>query len=531
MFNILTEPQFRINTTNSVYTVALPEVYAALMADEVGAFPMLRPHQRHGWHAFLVQLGALAMYRAKVDTPPDDTKIWTELIRRLTPEFPDDEPWQLVVDDITKPAFMQPPARAYEREKDYKNTVAAPDELDMLVTSKNHDLKSIVATGASADDWLFALVTLQTMEGFGGAGNYGISRMNGGLGSRPAFTLAPSERFGARVRRDITAVLEIRPTLLAEFPMTDGGEGLLWTIPWDGTTAESLPVSRLDPLYIEVCRRIRLRGRADGTLYGMRTSSKAARIEGKDLKGRTGDPWVPVNRKRDNLPLTLAAGGFTYKRVTEYLTPTEWEMPALLRPTRDEQNSSDSMQLVARAMVRGQGKTEGYHERIIPLRPKTVRLFGRAGGTQELGDVGRQRIEQVGIVQRILSHAIQVFAARGNADGVSPEHRALARPWLNKLDEIVDRTFFEDLQTEFEADDKTSETNGCRTTTKAAWLTKLVAFCTTPKTRFPAQPYTATVRVSTPRDCLRDGYGVTAACRFCFSRRKRTTNNDHHASN
>lgn len=256
---------------------------------------------------------------------------------------------------------------------------------------------------------------------------------------------------------EITALLEYRPTLLAEFPMTDGGEGLLWTAPWDGTAAESLPVSRLDPLYLEVCRRIRLRIHEDGTLYGIRTSSKAARIEGKDLKGRIGDPWIPVNRKRDNLPLTLAAGGFTYKRVTEYLT--EWGPPLLLRPTEAEQHSSDTMQLVARAMVRGQGKTEGYHERIIPLRPKTVRLFGRAGGAQELGDIGRQRIEQVGIVQRILSHAIQVFAARGNADGVSPEHRALARPWLNKLDEIVDRTFFEDLQTEFEADDDASRQN------------------------------------------------------------------------
>ena len=52
-----------------------------------------------------------------------------------------------------------------------------------------------------------------------------------------------------------------------------------------------------------------------------------------------------------------------------------------------------------------------------------------------------------------MSHAVQVFAARGDADKVSPEHRVLARPWLNKLDEIVDRTFFDDLQTEFESDD------------------------------------------------------------------------------
>ena len=313
MLNLLTEPVIRMDKSSGARVKAsLPAVYAALMreGDAVEAFPALRPHQRHAWHAFLVQLGTMTMHRAGLTEPPKDTDEWRSLLRRLTPDYLDDEPWQLVVDDLTRPAFMQPPARSKEREKDYKTAVTTPDELDMLVTSKIHDVKSVVATQASADDWIFALITLQTMEGFGGAGNYGISRMNGGLGSRSAFTLAPSERAGAHVWRDITALLEYRPRLLAEFPMADGGKRLLWTIPWDGTTAESLPASRLDPLYIEVCRRIRLRIRADGTLYGIRTSSKGARIEGKDLKGRTGDPWVPVNRKRDNSALDLGRRGF-----------------------------------------------------------------------------------------------------------------------------------------------------------------------------------------------------------------------------
>ena len=66
---------------------------------------------------------------------------------------------------------MQPPASSKEREKDYKNPVLTPDQLDMLVTSKNHDLKSTVAGQTNFNDWIFALVTLQTMEGFAGAGN------------------------------------------------------------------------------------------------------------------------------------------------------------------------------------------------------------------------------------------------------------------------------------------------------------------------------------------------------------------------
>ena len=312
MLNMLAEPLIRFDQTCGTRAVAsLPEVYAALMNNLVVAFPALRPHQRHAWHAFLVQLGAMAMHRANTDTPPETAEEWAKLIRGLTPDYPDDEPWQLVVEDITKPAFMQPPARTREREKDYKNTVATPDELDMLVTSKNHDLKSSVATQAGVDDWLFALITLQTMEGFGGAGNYGISRMNGGMGSRPAFTLAPSEGLGAHLRRDIIALLERRNSLIEQYPMEHGGIGLLWTKPWDGTKPEELRLDQLDPFYIEVCRRIRLRCDASGNLTGVRTSSKAARIEAKAVNGQTGDPWTPINTK-ENKSLTLASGGFTY---------------------------------------------------------------------------------------------------------------------------------------------------------------------------------------------------------------------------
>ena len=204
----------------------------------------------------------------------------------------------------------------------------------------------------------------------------------------------------------------------------------------------------LDPLYIEVCRRIRLRPGADGQLNAIRSSSKAARIEGKALKGRTGDPWTPVNGSREGLPLTLSDGGFSYKRVTEYLL--DWERPALLKPTRSEQRSPERMQLVARAMVRGQGKTAGYHERRIPIGHKFKSAMLRHDATEELGDIAKKRIEEVRTVQRILSHAIQVFSSRGDADKVSPEHRVLARSWL---DDIVDARFFENLQEEFEADE------------------------------------------------------------------------------
>ena len=456
LHNLLKEPLIRLITSGGTRSASLPEVYAALMADEVEAFPALRPHQRHACHAFLVQLGAMAMHRAGQADPPEDAAAWAELIRGLTPEFPDDEPWRLVVDDITKPAFMQPPASSPDRLADFKNVVATPDELDMLVTSKNHDLKTSVGSAGCADDWIFAVVDLQTMEGFGGAGNYGISRMNGGLGSRPAFSLAPMGGPGAHVRRDMLA-------LLANYPTSSGTKDLLWLLPWDGTGPERLLPSDLAPLYIEVCRRVRLRADGDGQLYAIRTSSKAARIEGKDAKGRMGDPWTPHNPSRDGLPLTLAAGGFDYRRVSDYLR--NWDHPMLLLATQAERQDPQTMQLVARGMARGQGKTEGYYERIIPLRPKTVQIFGRASDTQALGDMARERVDDVGKVKSILRHAITTYAAHGESNDTSPEQRARANPWSDKLDQIIDAGFFEALQEEFVEDDDNE-----RETKRKRWL-------------------------------------------------------------
>lgn len=458
--NILVESIIRISIENDSYVHAsLPETYALLMRDEVLAFPALRPHQRHAWHAFLVQLGTMAMHKAGLTEPPGDVDEWVRIIRALTPDYPDDEPWQMVVEDITKPAFMQPPASSKDKEKEYKNKVRTPDELDMLVTAKNHDLKTAIASITAVDDWLFALVSLQTMEGYLGSGNYGISRMNGSYGNRPAFSITPSPRLGLHIRRDIVALLEHRSSIIDEYPMIDTGVGLLWTIPWDGDKVEALLLKDLHPFYIEICRRIRLRSELGGKLYGIKATSKAARIEAKALEGRTGDPWTPINQKKGKA-LTLAKDGFTYKRTVDYFTPGDWEQPPLLKPTQFESRSSQRMMLVARGMVRGRGKTKGYYERLIPLRPRVLRAMGSSSGRQDLGDIARERITQVGIIQRILRHAIATFVARGNSDNTSTEHRSRADPWANKLDEIVDAGFFDDLQTEFEADE--AERNGIR---------------------------------------------------------------------
>ena len=445
MHNILTDPIIRFDRPGGERAEAsLPEVYAALMADAVDAFPALRPHQRHAWHAFLVQLGAMAMHQANVVEPPADPGEWARIIRSLTPEFPGDEPWQLVVGDITKPAFMQPPARSKERGKDYKSAVATPDELDIISTSKNHDLKSGVLHDAAVNDWLFALINLQTMAGQIGNGHYPISRMQSGWNSRTSFTLTSSLRLGGHVARDIAALLQVD---FAAWPMRWDGIGLLWTERWDGNDAEALTLEKLHPYYLEVCRRRRLVTDYRG-IYA-RVATGKQRLATKSSLGVVGDPWQLVDKRdnKGNKALAMQKDSFTYRRIVDYLFEGgDWDLPALFSAKQGDRY------LVARG-VKGNrgGQTEGYYERIIPLRQRLAQVFGRAAGTQEIADLARDRVREIGIVQRILSHAIQVFAARGDSANVSPEGRALARTWLNRLDEIVDAYFFEYLQMEFEA--------------------------------------------------------------------------------
>ena len=133
--NLLQDPTL---TISGGAKVSLPELLAAMARGEVRDFPALRPHQRPAWHMFLVQLGALALWKASREELPMDAADWKAGLSGLTPDHADDEPWRLVVADQSKPAFLQPPV-----PKNLKwSPIKTPDALDMLITSRNHDLKA-----------------------------------------------------------------------------------------------------------------------------------------------------------------------------------------------------------------------------------------------------------------------------------------------------------------------------------------------------------------------------------------------------
>lgn len=409
----------------------LPGLLAAMAGGEVQVFPALRPHQRPAWHMFLAQLAVMALDAAKRRDVPQDENEWRAALRELTPDFPDDEPWHLVTTDDNRPAFLQPADPGGLKWAE----VATPDALDMLITSRNHDLKREIAREAAPQDWIFALVSLQTMEGFGGAGNYGIARMNGGSSSRVLLGLAPAHAGGSRIDpsawwlRDVTRLLEARSGI--------EGKTLLWQEPWP--EGRSLELSALDQLFIEVCRRVRL-AETGGRLHAKRSTSKAARIAGKDAKGKTGDPWAPLHLT-EGKSLTLGERDWTHELLVGLLfsDKPEWAHPPLA--LRHAAETTEPMLLVAEAFSRGNSKTDGFKSRIVPVPVAVVRwMFG-----SQPKPVARDLLNEIAAVDRALRNGLATVAAGGLREKVDRPHYVRSQPARDALKQQADLLFFPEL--------------------------------------------------------------------------------------
>lgn len=410
---------------------SLPGLLAAMARGDVQGFPALRPHQRPAWHMFLVQLSVLALDSGGHSDLPQDEETWREALRALTPGFPEDEPWHLIGPDRTRPAFLQPADPGGLKW----SGVATPDALDMLITSRNHDVKREIARQAAPQDWIFALVSLQTMEGFGGAGNYGVARMNGGSSSRVLLGLAPARGTAAQVdpsawwARDVACLLDDRTGI--------AGKALIWQEPWP--EGQSLDLSTLDPLFIEVCRRIRLTT-IEGCIQSERSTSKAARIDGKQAKGNLGDPWALVHLT-EGKSLTLGDQDWTHELLFRllYKTPPEWAVPTLaLRQAREARGP---MLLVAEAFARGNSKTDGFKSRVVPVPVAMVReLFGERPKAIAPGVLA-----DIAAVDQALRNGLATVAAGGVRDKVAKPHYARSQPAREALRRHADHLFFRQL--------------------------------------------------------------------------------------
>lgn len=431
--NLLTDAVFGALTPEGVHRrLSLPALLAALGHGDVAAFTGTQRHQVDAFHMFLCYLAAAALDRAGESDPLKDEDFWRRTLRELSARN-DDCAWALVVDDVTQPAFMQPPVYNHDLQR-YKPKAGTPDELDVLQTAKNHDLKRSRLTNSSIEDWALALVSLQTMSGFAGRDTYGISRMNSGYGSRVCVGTYLDLQPSARWREDIQRL----PPRLAEmtrppWPYTAQGHILLWLLPWDGRS--SLGLDALHPFYVEICRPIRLTPR-DGGLQALSKPTKVPRIAvGKELAGNVGDAWTPV-RRQDNAALTPSYRGFHPELLRDLIITQVDCAPAAMQKLPEGDGSAI---FHASVLVRGMGTTDGFHEANVLIDAAAKRLLQLGGAAADrLGRRSQWAIDAAGQLRRCVLRPALFSLFEGGPDGWPDTNRRepgqWALTWLNDYD-------------------------------------------------------------------------------------------------
>jgi CRISPR system Cascade subunit CasA len=339
------------------------------------------------------------------------------------------------------------PGRAVDEWKDDRPT---PDSLDILATSKNHDLKQARIRAAGPDDWVFALVSLQTAAPYPGQGNFGIARMNGGSSSRPGIGIDPPGGPGRRWWRDVRIALAEHPKLVEYFGYKEtDGIGLLWLQPWNGKAAYSF--STLDPFFIEISRRVRLV--ADGDrIRALRTTSEGPRIakeEAKSRKGNTGDLWTPVELAAGKA-LGVSGSGFDYRRTVKLLFGTDYHRPpAQMAGPEDD---VEGLTVLARAIAGGQSTTDGYHERRVPVT-HTVRKWLIRQQTDQLATVAGERVQDIDRIRGVLWTAlVTLFDNDASKEKFSDDAKDKANRFTKPFEQGEDARFFDELNAEIESE-------------------------------------------------------------------------------
>jgi CRISPR system Cascade subunit CasA len=167
--------------------------------------------------------------------------------------------------------------------------------------------------------------------------------------------------------------------------------------------------------------------------------------------------------------LTIGSRGFDYKLAAELLLGSKFTKPIaqMWLPSDD----LEGVYLLVQGVARGQGKTEGYHERRIPVS-KTVRKALLTQSTDDLAKLANERIAAISEVRKMLWVALAVLFGNGAKDeggkdkDASDAAKDRANLFAKPFEVQCDQHFFSELIEEIEESDRNAVRN--------QWLLTLV---------------------------------------------------------
>lgn len=412
MHDLLHDPLISVRTRDGETRLNLPALLAALVADTVEDYTGLRAHQADPWHVFLVQIAASVMARhPDLATPPADEAFWRDGLLDLAAGC--GTAWELFVEDVTKPAFMQHPLGSAAELVEFKPDrpkASTPDKLDVLVTAKDHDVKSERIRADEPEAWTFALVTYQTISGYLGRGNYGSIRMNSGTGSRCFVSLVASTGVGKRFSDELDGLRNMRSgTLAGGLGFVSRGVALTWLLPWPRLQSQ-WTLSRLEPWFVESSRAVRIVAH-DGGLFALGASTSERQIGPRTRdSGDVGDPWVPVNvenAKKGRSALTVTEGGWSPALVARLLFQQGFELTPLQMPRT---SMSGIAWFTGSVLARDDKKTHGFHRFAIPVPAKVRPRLLQRDDRDRLGRWAEGMVADAREVEGALRSALKVLA-------------------------------------------------------------------------------------------------------------------------
>lgn len=498
--NLLTDPLFSVTLTDRRHTrLTLPGCLAELAAGRLSTFDECASHQQQSWHAFLVQLATMAIHyddpdhRGRQPLPQDETH-WLRLLRAMNPGETDSA-WCLI-GEAGQPAFMQPMLRAgskktpkertptqkqieaaARREAEAQAAIAAgkkpkkappkkvpstmvewkddllycPDQVDVLVLAKNHDVKDGRVISGDPQKWAFALTCLQTTASYHGVGNFGCSRINGGASSRCSIFVRVGRTAAEQFIRDVRVCLRERSRVLSDFPMMAESGGIM--LGWTQTVAmaEPLSIDLFDPYYIDMARVVRLDD-SHGTIRALKIGTEDTLIQ--VMKGGLNtDPWGVTNTK-DVKMLSLQNAGFSYQLVQDILLDNNFRRGVLGLVQKDDPEHNLAIECFC--IARGQGKTLGIQQRKIPVPRDVKTLLDDTAARKTLAEIARERVGFLSQTETALRYALKAFA-QGKIEDINHDAKGITQAvarYSQEFADIVDRDYFVDLWAEAGASDE-----------------------------------------------------------------------------
>ena len=220
-------------------------------------------------------------------------------------------------------------------------------------------------------------------------------------------------------------ILALQPGILAGvWHYRADGLVCTWVLPWD--RQGSLALTALDPFFIEVCRAVRLVGNP-GSIQARGTTSKGPRIAAKEALGDLGDPWTPINQKKD-AALTVSGNGLTPELMRDLIFQDGFALTGLQLPAPSR--TGQDCRFTAAVLVRGRGTTDGFHQAAVPIPSATVtRMFGRGPERDRLAALSKTAIGDSGVMQnKVLKFAIYSLLEAGPKQ-VNFEKREVSAWW------------------------------------------------------------------------------------------------------